>query len=100
MPRVIVTPRADADIVAILDYLTRTAGTRVAAKYADTLDAAIAGLEDMPGTAAPRPALGPNMRITVVKPYLIIHEHERGDEELYVLRVVHGRRNITAEILK
>jgi toxin ParE1/3/4 len=100
MPRVIVTPRADADIVAILDYLTRTAGTRVAAKYADTLNAAIAGLEDMPGTAAPRPALGPNMRITVVKPYLIIHEHERGDEELYVLRVVHGRRNITAEILK
>jgi plasmid stabilization system protein ParE len=69
MPRVIVTPRADADIVAILDYLTRTAGTRVAAKYADTLDAAIAGLEDMPGTAAPRPALGPNMRITVVKSF-------------------------------
>ncbi len=26
MPHVIVTPRADADIVAILNYLTRTAG--------------------------------------------------------------------------
>ncbi len=54
----------------------------------------------MPGTAAPRPALGTNIRTTIVKPYLIIHEHERGDEELYVLRVVHGRRNITAEMLK
>jgi plasmid stabilization system protein ParE len=61
---------------------------------------AIAGLEDMPGTAAPRPALGPNIRITIVKPYLIVHEHERSDEALYVLRVVHGRRNITADILR
>jgi toxin ParE1/3/4 len=100
MPRVIVTPRADADIVATLDYLTRTAGARVSAKYADAIDEAIAGLEDMPGTAAPRPALGPNIRITIVKPYLIVHEHERGDEELYVLRVVHGRRDVTAEMLK
>ena len=100
MPHVIVTPRADRDIAAILDYLTRTAGARVAAKYADAIDMAIAGLEDMPGTAAPRPALGPNIRITIVKPYLIVHEHERGDEALYVLRVVHGRRNITADILR
>ena len=100
MPRVIVTPRADRDIVAILDYLTRTAGPRVAAKYADAIDEAIARLEDMPGTAAPRPTLGPNIRITVVRPYLIIHEHRRGDEALHVLRVVHGRRNITADILK
>jgi plasmid stabilization system protein ParE len=100
MPRVIVTPRADRDIAAILDYLTETAGSRVAAKYADAIDEAVARLEDMPGTAAPRPALGPNIRITVVRPYLIIHEHQRGDETLHVLRVVHGRRNITADILK
>ena len=100
MPRVIVTPRADRDIVAILDYLTRSAGPRVAAKYADAIDEAIAGLEDMPGTAAPRPALGPHIRVSIVKPYLIIHEHERGDEELYALRVVHGRRHITASILR
>lgn len=99
MPRVIVTPRADRDILAIIEYLTRTAGPRVGAKYADAIDKAIAGLEDMPGTAAPRPALGPNIRVTIVKPYLIIHEHERGDETLYVLRVVHGRRKITADIL-
>jgi toxin ParE1/3/4 len=100
MPRVIVTPRADRDIVATLDYLTRNAGARVASKYANAIDEAIAGLEDMPGTAAPRPALGPDIRITVVWPYLIIHEHKRGDEELYVLRVVHGRRHITADILR
>jgi plasmid stabilization system protein ParE len=100
MPRAIVTPRDDADIVAILDYLTPTAGARIAAKYADAIDEAIAGLEDMPGTSAPRPVLGPNIRVTVVKPYLIIHEHERGNAEPYVLRVVHGGRNITAEMLK
>jgi toxin ParE1/3/4 len=100
MPRVIVTPRADGDIVAILDYLTRNAGPRVAAKYADAIDEAVAGLEDMPGTAAPRPALGPNIRVTIVKPYLIIHEHARGDEVLYILRVVHGRRHVTMDILR
>ena len=48
----------------ILDYLTETAGPRIAAKYADAIDEAIARLEDMPGAAAPRPALGPNIRIT------------------------------------
>jgi plasmid stabilization system protein ParE len=99
MPRVI-APRADRDIAAILDYLTETARSRVAARYADAIDEAIARLEDMRGTAAPRPALGPNIRITVVRPYLILHEHLGGDETLHVLRVVHGRRNITADILK
>lgn len=100
MPRVVITPRADRDIVLILDYLIRTAGPRVARKYADAFDEAIGRLEDMPGTAAPRPELGPHVRITVVSPYLIVHEHQRGGQELYVLRVVHGRRNITADILK
>ena len=100
MPRVVVTPRADRDIVAILDYLVRQAGPRVARKYADAFDEAIARLEDMPCTAAPRSELGANVRITIVSPYLIVHEHQRGEEALYVLRVVHGRRNITADIFK
>lgn len=100
MPRVVITPRADRDIVQLLDYLVRTAGPRVAGKYADAIDEAMARLEDMPGTASPRPELGPNVRITIVRPYLIVHEHQRGDEALYVLRVVHGRRNISSEILK
>jgi toxin ParE1/3/4 len=100
MPRVVVTPRADRDIAAILDYLTEIAGSRIAGKYADAIDDAIARLADMPGAAAPRPALGPDVRITVVRPYLIIHEHRRGEGTLHVLRVVHGRRNITADILR
>lgn len=100
MPRVIVTPRADRDIAAILEYLIENAGPRVAAKYADAIDEAIARLEEMPGTSAPRQTLGQNTRIAVVRPYLIIHEHKRGDEVHYVLRVVHGRRNITADLLK
>jgi plasmid stabilization system protein ParE len=90
MARVIVTEHADRDIVVIVAYISRQAGTKTAAKFAQAIDARIDGFRDFPGTGAPRPELGPNVRIALVDPNVIIHDWI--DDDVHILRVVHGRR--------
>jgi toxin ParE1/3/4 len=43
------------------------------------------------------PALGPNVRIGVVSPYIVIYRH--AEDTVNVLRIVHGRRRITDKLL-
>ena len=57
-------------------------------------------LIDLPETGAPRPKLGPNVRIAVVFPYVLIHEYTRDDDTLTLLRILHGRRNIKPDLLR
>ena len=52
-----------------------------------------------PGIGAPRPALGRNIRIGIVSPYIVIYRHTDADDTVTVLRVVHGRRRITGALL-
>ena len=46
----------------------------------------------------PRPALGPNTRIKIIYPYVIIYDCEGSDAT--VLRVLDGRRDIKIELIK
>ncbi len=57
-------------------------------------------LVDMPLTGAPRPRLGPNTRIAVVAPYILIYDYKRDDDILTLLRILHGKRDITRLLLK
>jgi toxin ParE1/3/4 len=57
-------------------------------------------LVDLPQSGAPRPALGRNTRIAIVQPYLLIYDYTRGDETLTLLRILHGRRNITRALMR
>lgn len=99
MARVRIASPADADIAAILTDLATKAGWRVAAKYDERFDRLYARLADHPASGAPRPALGPNIRIGIVSPYIVIYMHSADDDTVTVLRIVHGSREITRKLL-
>jgi toxin ParE1/3/4 len=52
-----------------------------------------------PDSGAPRPALGPNIRIGVVSPYIVIYRHVEVAATVTILRIVHGRRRIAGKML-
>ena len=97
--RIVVAASADADTEGILTYLAAEAGWRTAAKY----DALFERLHDRlavhPGIGASRPALGRDIRIGIVSPYIVIYRHTQADDTVIVLRGVHSRRRITGRLL-
>jgi toxin ParE1/3/4 len=98
MARVIVTQRAKLDVRRILSDLNERAGYRVAARYAADFKAAYRRLADFPASGPPRLALGPKTRILIVLPYIIVYDHD--DDDVTVLRVLHGKRNITRDLIR
>ncbi len=99
MARVVVSAPADADTAEIIAYLTAKAGYNVAARYVASFEELYDRLADHPLAGAPRPALGPNVRIGIVPPYIVIYEHAKTDGAVTILRIVHGRRRITGRLL-
>ncbi len=99
MARIVITSSADADAEAIIRDLGEKAGKAVAQRYVSELDQLFANLAQFPESGPPRPALGKDVRIGVVFPYVILHEYDRVGDVVHVLRIVHGRRNITRRLL-
>jgi plasmid stabilization system protein ParE len=100
MTRRLLLEAAAADIDAIVDYLTREAGPRIALKYALDLDWQLELITDFPGIGSPRPELGPLCRSTLVSPYVVIYDHDASQDSVAVLRVLHGRRNIAPNLIR
>lgn len=98
MARVIISAAADADVAEILTYLTQVAGRTVAQRYCDEFNIIYDRLTDFPASGSPRPALGPHTRIAIVSPYILIYDYI--PEDVTVLRVVHGWRNITSALVR
>jgi len=48
----------------------------------------------------PRDNLGPNIRIGVVAPYIVIYRHIEADNTVIVHRIVHSSRDVTDKTLK
>ncbi len=94
MTRLVVAAEAEADTVAILDYLECEAGAAVAWEYGRRFEQSIERLVTMPGSGAPRPVLGEHVRIGIVAPYVLIYEYVRETDVLTLLRILHGRRNL------
>ena len=97
--RTLVSPAARRDLFQIVTHLAAVAGPVTADRWDRKLWKAIEEVSESPGSGAPRPTLAEHARIVVVHPYVVIYEHERGSDSLHILRVVHGRRNITKELL-
>jgi plasmid stabilization system protein ParE len=93
MARLIVAEEARLDIREILFYLRREAGAKVAQEYVNAFDRATDLLAEFPGMGTPHLELGEDARTVVVKP------HKIGDDVIILLRVVHGRRNITIDLI-
>jgi toxin ParE1/3/4 len=100
MARVIVSLLAQADAAYIVTDLAGKAGQSVAAKYAASFEALYERLGAHPDSGAPRPVLGPQVRIGIVSPYIVIHEHIKADDAVTILRIVHGHRKITRRLLR
>jgi plasmid stabilization system protein ParE len=66
MTRLVVAADAESDTAAILSYLEREAGAAVAREYGLRFEATVDRLLSMPGSGAPRPVLGDNIRIGIV----------------------------------
>jgi len=95
---IIVSPAALRDIETILDYLTREAGQNVADKYRRSFLRIFALIAEQPKLGAPRAKLGRGVRMCVVAPYLVLYRQREGLTA--VLRILHGRRRITAALLR
>lgn len=98
--RVTFTAAADADAAAIFDDLYSKAGKSTVIKYRDALKTLYAHLAEFPDSGAPRPKIGPRIRIGIVHPYIVIYRHTEADGAVRVLRIVYGRRKITGKLLR
>jgi len=99
MARIIVTESASADQAAILDDLNAKAGARTAVRFRSLFGSLYDRLTSHPEIGALRPALGANIRVGVVWPYLVIYQYAQEHDAVTVLRIVHGRRKITGRML-
>lgn len=99
MTRLVVTADAEADLNDILDYLSSEASPLVAERYGHQFRLCLERLVEFPGLGPPRPALGVDTRIGVVPPYVLIYDHAGTDDTLTLLRIVHGKRNITRRLI-
>jgi toxin ParE1/3/4 len=99
MTRLVVTADAETDTVEILDHLEREASPRIAEEFGRRFRKAIERFVDLPEAGPPRPALGKDIRIAIVFPYILIYEYVPQGDTVTLLRIVHGRRNITGKLL-
>jgi plasmid stabilization system protein ParE len=98
MTHVVVTARAGIDVREILELLGDLAGPNVAEKYARDLRAIYERLTMFPASGARRASLGPFARIAVWDPYIVVYDHF--GEEVRIIRVLDGRRNITRRLVR
>jgi toxin ParE1/3/4 len=98
MGRLNISQHAQADFAAIIEYLAKEAGMWVARDYREQIRAFYRLLRDHPEIGAPRPRLGRNIRVGVVRPYLVIYRY--AGEGVTVLRIVHGRRKLAGTMLR
>jgi plasmid stabilization system protein ParE len=97
--RLIVSNAARADAHDILDYLRTEASERTALQYALAFDAAIDRIAELPHSGSPRRQYGANVRVIIIDRYLIYYETDSGGQTARVLRILHGSRNITQELI-
>jgi toxin ParE1/3/4 len=100
MTRPVVTADAETDTGAILEYIEGQAGARVASAFAGSFRRTIERLVALPFSGAPRPSLGAHARIAVVFPYVLIWDYTQENVTVTLLRILHGRRNITRDLLR
>ena len=100
MPRVIVTDLADADTAKMLADIASDAGYLVASKTNARIEDLYERLADYPESCQARLRLGAHIRVGVVFPYLVIYRHIKDDDTVSIIRIIHGRREITRKILR
>lgn len=91
MKRLRITPKALQDLQDIHDYIARD-NIDAASDFIDRLERRCDELCETPGIGRKRDDLEPGMRSSRVSDHLIFYQVL--DEELEVMHVLHGRRNL------
>jgi toxin ParE1/3/4 len=97
--RIVFTDSADSDSLFIYTGLHLKAGKPTVVKYRALFKKLYEQLADFPDSGAPRPKLGPQIRIGIVSPYVVIYRYAEAENSVVVLRIVHGRRRIAGKLL-
>ena len=71
----------------------------MAERYFLRIQQTIERLADWPEIAQRRAELGIDIRLAVVAPYVVIYRYEPTNDLLTILRVLHGRRNVTNQMI-
>ena len=100
MARVVFTDAADNDADEIVSYLAARGGPPTVRKYQRLFDQAYDRLRKFPRSGHPRPKLGPEVRIVIAPPYLIIYDWDAAADTVTVLRIIRGSRQITKRIVR
>ena len=95
MATVWLSAQARLDLLSTLEHLANVAGPHIARRYDDSFKRVIENLSSSAGTGSPRPHLGPETRVTSVAPY----DGGPRSDSVHVLRILHGHRNITPELI-
>jgi plasmid stabilization system protein ParE len=99
MAKVRLSQRARKDLLHILERLSDVAGPRTARKYDTEIKRTLRRVGRFPGTGSPRPQFGAETRTVSVAPYLNFYDGGPKSETVHVLRILHGRRDITPGLI-
>lgn len=101
MARVAVSPQAEADLTRIGEEIADKAGVLTADRVVDRIVHVIERLSAIPRSSGRLvPALGHDLRCHPVGSYNVYLRYDEKADVLSVVRVLHGRRNITAMFFK
>ena len=100
MARVVVTESADRDTDEIVTYLAGRGGPPTARKYLRLFDDVYERLREFPGSGHPRARLGPDARVVIVPPYLIIYDWDAPNDTVTILRILRMERRLTRKLVR
>jgi toxin ParE1/3/4 len=91
--RLLLSPRAAADLEEIADYIARDNPVR-AASFVAELEATCQAVAASPEHYPARSDLAPGLRMAVRGRYLVLYRNLPGENTVRVERVLHGARNL------
>jgi toxin ParE1/3/4 len=91
--RLLLSPRAAADLEDIAEYIARDNPAR-AATFVEELEATCRAVAAAPDIYPARPDLAPGLRMAVHGRYLVLFRELPGQNAVRVERVLHGARNL------
>ncbi len=96
--RIAYAEAARTDLVEIGGYLRETAGDAIAERFIEQIIAVVNSLETSPRRHRERPEFSAGLHTTGVQKYLIFYRVTQ--DTVTIVRVLHGARNITAELFQ
>jgi toxin ParE1/3/4 len=88
------SPEAVVDLWEIAEYIARDKPT-AAARFLEQMEQTIQAISQFPGMGASRDELLVGMRSLPIGNYIVFYRHSA--EQLFILRVIHGARDLREE---